>query len=104
MIPFIRSLEELKVMSDSRSNIIQRRLNLNVTGLDKKEENSRRTRNDEDISLPDIPKANRQNWKKGKKVFEEFFEQLDYNSDTTSSSYDLTLLEKQQRQEKHEAA
>lgn len=103
MIPFIRSITELMVMTDSRSDVIQRKLDLNVA-----EESAQRKRylhsiNEEQVVLPDIPKRPRLNWFKSKKAIKRFFDDLDYNNQNISS-YDLTLIKKQEEQDYHDAA
>ena len=54
-------------------------------------------------NLPDLPKINRQKWRKGKEVVSRFFDELDYNNQI-QSSYELTLLDRQNKNDRHDAA
>ena len=55
------------------------------------------------ITLPDIPKLKRSKWVKSKEAVSRFFDELDYNNQI-QSSYDLTLLERQNSYQKNNAA
>ncbi len=103
MIPFIRSIEELKVMTDSRSEVVHRKHNRDIA-----EESGQRKRylhsiREEKVGLPGIPNRNRLNWVKGKKAIIKFLDHLDYNNQNISS-YEITLMKKQEQNQYHDAA
>ena len=103
MIPFIKSIEELMVITDSRSDTVPKKHGLHFT-----EESGQRKRylhsiSEEQIALPDIPKKNRLNWVKSKKAIKRFFDDLDYNNQNIST-YDITLMKKQEQKNYHDAA
>ena len=107
MIPFIRSLAELMVLTESRDNKRgdgQAKISINVT-----EDSGQRKRylrsivERKEIGLPDKPKITRRKWIKSKKAVSNFLDELDYNNQI-QSSYDLTLLDSQDRRDNHDAA
>ena len=55
------------------------------------------------IDLPDLPKSIRRKWIKNKESISRFIDDLDYNNQI-QSSYDLTLLARQNRDNKKEVA
>ena len=106
MIPFIRSITELMVITKSRDQIDKNLedIDLSETGQEsgQRKRYIRSTRK-EVINLPALPKINRQKWRKGKEVVSRFFDELDYNNQI-QSSYELTLLNRQNRSNRHDAA
>ena len=106
MIPFIRSITELMVITQSRDKIEK---NLEDSDLiETGQESGQRKRyirsaRKEVINLPVIPKINRQKWRTGKEVISRFFDELDYNNQI-QSSYELTLLDRQNKSQRHDAA
>ncbi len=103
MIPFIRSIAELMVITESSSDEIQRKHELDIM-----EESAQRKRylhsvREEELALPNIPKTNRMNWVKSRNAIKRFFDDLDYNNQNISS-YDLTLIKKQEQNDYHDAA
>ena len=107
MIPYIRSIAELMIMTESRDNHKTER-KLKSDTLKVTEDSSQRKRylnsnHQDQVDLPDLPKYTRHKWIKGKKAVERFFEELDYNNQI-QSSYDLTLIERQNKYDQHDAA
>ena len=98
MIPFVRSLTELMVITQSRTTLTK--------SSDKKSEKNFLARRDNQINynqneknknkitLPSIPKSKIKKWIKSKEAVSRFFDNLDYNNQI-QSSLDLTLLERQ---------
>ena len=99
MIPFIRSLSELMAITDSRecqkhvsqynesysSTVDSGQRKRYIKSLDKKE-----------VDLPDLPKTIRRKWMQNKSSISKFIDDLDYNNQI-QSSYELTLLARQDR-------
>ena len=102
MIPFIRTTGELMVLTNSRSDSIKRKDDLNI-----KEENQSRSylhsTTEEKVELPCIAKRDRLNWIKRKSAIKKFFDDLDYNNQNISS-YELTLIKKQDQKDYYDAA
>ena len=106
MIPFIRSLSELKALTESRDrrkddsydNEIQSstfdsgQRKRYIRSLEKKE-----------INLPSLPKSIRRKWIKNKEYVSKFISNLDYNNQI-QSSYDLTLMERQKIRHQEDVA
>ncbi len=99
MIPIIRSLSELMALTQSRdsqklrsrhnesysSTVDSGQRKLYIRSIDKKE-----------VNLPNLPKAIRRKWMQNKKSVSRFIDDLDYNNQI-QSSYDLTLIERQNK-------
>ena len=106
MIPFIRSLPELRAISSSRNelNIIPEKKSTKTLkegrGEGNKYINSRR---ETIVCLPELPKKKRRRWIKSKEAISRFFDELDYNNQI-QSLYDLTLLDRQRNYDEHDAA
>ena len=106
MIPFIRSLSELMAITESRD--IQKHLSQHnerhsstidsgqrkryIRSLDKKE-----------VYLPNLPKTIRHKWIKNRESVSRFIDELDYNNQI-QSSYDLTLIERQNSRTQEDVA
>ena len=106
MMPFIRSITELRIITKGRD-----RLNRDKKSnrLDIKTEiiEPRKTEYDlfdkKEITLPNIPKSTRRKWIKSKKRLSRFFDSLDYNNQI-QSSFDLTLLENYNKYDQNDVA
>ena len=89
MIPFIRSINELRLLTNSK--IEQDKIIIN-------EKNECKINPVKEvkkvIKLPNLPLNTRNKWLKSKKSVSRFFDSLDYNNQI-QPSYDLTLLERQ---------
>ena len=99
MIPFIRSLSELMAITESRetqNDLSQNKETYNSTMDSGERKRYTRSLNKEDIDLPALPKTIRRNWMKKKETLSRFVDELDYNNQI-QSSYDLTLLERQNK-------
>ena len=106
MIPFIRSLSELMAITDSRecqkhvsqynesysSTVDSGQRKRYIKSLDKKE-----------VGLPDLPKTIRHKWIQNKTSISRFIDDLDYNNQI-QSSYDLTLIERQNKRNQQDVA
>ncbi len=106
MIPFIRSLPELMVITQPSDQIHKDIVSndLPETG----EESGQRKRylrstREKVIDLPVLPKLGIKKWRKGKEVVARFFNELDYNNQI-QSSYELTLIERQNKNNHYDAA
>ena len=106
MIPFIRSMSELMVITQPKDQInknIEKKDLIDLKDDSCQKERYIKSRNKKLISLPNIPKLKRRKWIKSKEVLSKFFDELDYNN-KIPSSYDLTLLERQNNIDKYDAA
>ena len=106
MIPIIRSLSELMAITESRnhkkdlpkdneaykSTLDNVQRNKYIRSLDKLE-----------VGLPNLPKTIRRKWIQNKRVVSRFIDDLDYNNQI-QSSYDLTLLERQNKRNQQDVA
>ena len=106
MIPFIRSLSELMAITESRDcqkyvsqynesyrSTVDRELRKQyINSLNKKE-----------VDLPDLPKTIRRKWMQNKTSISRFIDDLDYNNQI-QSSYDLTLIERQNKRNQQDVA
>ena len=108
MIPFIRSLNELIVITESRAKQINqnkeigREMQLSIVDSGQRKRYIRSI-DEKEINLPEIPKRTRRKWIKGKEAISKFFDELDYNNQI-QSSYDLTLLARQNKSKNQDAA
>ena len=106
MIPFIRSMNELMVISQSRNQSNESNDNKDlekITGITLKNDRYINSKSKKNIGLPELPKNKRRRWVKSKEAVSKFFKELDYNNQI-QSSYDLTLLEIKNNFEKHDVA
>ena len=106
MIPFIRSLAELMAITESRKT--QEDLNRNYASYSSTMDSGQRKRytrslDKKDIDLPSLPKKVRRNWINRKEKLSRFVDELDYNNQI-QSSYDLTLLERQNKRDTQDVA
>ena len=106
MIPFIKSLAELNAItesrdSDSMASHEDKFINFSVDSAQRK----RYTRSIEknNISLPDLPKNTMRKWITSKTSISKFIDELDYNNQI-QSSYELTLLARQNKSAQQDVA
>ncbi len=102
MIPF-RSITELMVMTNSRSDLIKETHELNTRKESAQKNNSIAAVAQEQVVLPNITSDNRRTWIKSKQALKKFFDDLDYNNQNISS-YDLTLIKKSEQKNYYDAA
>ena len=106
MIPFIRSLSELMAITESRdsqkhfSQYNERHSSTVDSGQRKRYIKSL---NKKGVDLPDLPKTIRRKWMQNKKSMSRLIDELDYNNQI-QSSYDLTLIERQNKRTQHDVA
>ena len=106
MIPFIRSLSELMAITESRDREknISKNNELNSSIVDSAQRKRYiRSLNKEDVTLPNLPKIIRNKWIQNKKTLSKFIDDLEYNNQI-QSSYDLTLLERQNKSNQQDVA
>ena len=106
MIPFIRSLSELMAITESRET--QNDLYENDESYNSIMDSGQRKRyarsiDKKDLNLPSLPKKLRRNWIYRKEKLSRFVDELDYNNQI-QSSYDLTLLERQNKRNTQDVA
>ena len=106
MIPYIRSLSELMAITESKdynknlSNYTER----NSLAIDSGQRKRYiRLLEEQGVSLPNLPKNIRHKWIRNKELVSRFINDLDYNNQI-QSSYDLTLLERQNKRTEQDAA
>ncbi len=106
MIPFIRSLSELMAITETRvienENFNQNEGYSSTLDSGQRKRYTRSLKN-KDVNLPDLPKKIRKNWIQNKKNISKFVNELDYNNQI-QSSYDLTLLERQNNRNQQDIA
>jgi len=106
MIPFIRSLSELTAITESRetqNDLPQNNESHNSIMDSGQRKRYTRSLEKKDVDLPSLPKQVRYNWITRKEKLSRFIDELDYNNQI-QSSYDLTLLERQNKRNTQEAA
>ena len=106
MIPFIRSLSELMAITESREyeNDFPKNNESYSSIMDSgQRKRYERSLEKKDIDLPDLPKRIRRNWIQKKDKISKFIDELDYNNQI-QSSYDLTLLERQNKRNTQDVA
>ena len=106
MIPFIRSLSELMAITESRDS--QKNINRNIDIYISEVESRERKRyirslEKKEVRLPNIPKTLKSKWIQNKKSVLRFIDDLDYNNQI-QSSFDLTLIERQNKRNRQDAA
>ncbi len=97
MIPFLRSLDELMVITQSRDkNKIHSGTskNTSISNSSIKKEKKSNPSNKKIIDLPNLPNRKRRKWIRSKEAVLRFFDELDYNNQI-QSSYEITLLDRQ---------
>ena len=106
MIPFIRSLSELMAITESRET--QNDLSQNNESYNSIMDSGQRKRytrslDKKDVNLPKLPEKIWHNWINNKEKLSRFVDELDYNNQI-QSSYDLTLLERQNKRNTQDVA
>lgn len=106
MIPFIRSLSELRAITESRDSHIN--VPKNNESCESTVDSGQRKRyirsiSSKEVDLPNVPKTIRNKWIQNKESFSKFIDDLDYNNQI-QSSYDLTLLERQNNRNQQDVA
>ena len=106
MIPFIRSLSELMAITESRDmqkNVSKYKDSYSSTADNGQIKQYIKSLNKEKIDLPDLPKTIRRKWMQNKISISRFVDELDYNNQI-QSSYDLTLIERQNKRTQQDVA
>ena len=106
MIPFIRSLTELMAITESRNSPKDLYGNNEIySSITDSGQRKRyiRSLDKKTIDLPDLPKRIRHKWRQNKDYVSRFIDDLDYNNQI-QSSYDLTLLERQNKRNQQDVA
>ena len=106
MIPFIRSLSELMAITESRetqNDLPKKNESYNSIMDSGQRKRYRRSLDKKDVDLPNLPKKIRRNWINRKEKLSRFVDELDYNNQI-QSSYDLTLLERQNKKNAQDVA
>ena len=106
MIPFIRSLSELMAITESRetqNDSSQNNESYNSIMDSGQRKRYTRSLDKKDVGLPSLPKQVRRNWITRKEKLSRFVNELDYNNQI-QSSYDLTLLERQNKRNTQDVA
>ena len=106
MIPFIRSLSELMAITESRetrNDLSQNNESYNSIMDSGQRKRYARSLDKKEVGLPNLPKKIRRNWINRKEKLSRFVNELDYNNQI-QSSYDLTLLERQNKRNTQDAA
>tara|TARA_B100001250_G_C19728572_1_gene757287 strand:- start:740 stop:1057 length:318 start_codon:yes stop_codon:yes gene_type:complete len=105
MIPFIRSLSELKAITESRDS--KKELIKNESYSPERGSGQRkrygRSLVKKEIELPNLSKAIRYKWMKNKESVLRFINDLDYSNEI-QSTYDLTLIERQNKRTQQDVA
>ena len=106
MIPFIRSLSELMAITESRDS--QKHISQDNESYSSSVDSGQRKRyinslKKNEVALPDLPKTIRCKWMHNKKSLSRFINDLDYNNQI-QSSYDLTLIERQNKRTQQDVA
>ena len=106
MIPFIRSQSELMAITESRD--FQKEIHENnefTTSTVDSGQRKRYTRsiNKKEVKLPNLPKIIRRKWTNNRNNITRFIKDLDYNNQILST-YDLTLLERQNKRNHQDIA
>ncbi|WP_413678312.1 hypothetical protein [Prochlorococcus sp. MIT 0916] len=106
MIPFIRSLSELMAITESRESeneATQNHESYTSTMDSGQRKRYARSLNKKEVNLPDIPKTIRHKWIQNTNNLSKFIDELDYNNQI-QSSFDLTLLERQNKKNRQDVA
>ena len=106
MIPFIRSLSELIAITESRDNQkndSQYNMSYSSTVDSGQRKRYLKSLNKKEVNLPDLPKTIRRKWMQNKTSLSRLIDDLDYNNQI-QSSYDLTLIERQNKRTQQDVA
>tara|TARA_B100001029_G_scaffold163791_1_gene154183 strand:- start:1137 stop:1454 length:318 start_codon:yes stop_codon:yes gene_type:complete len=105
MIPFIRSLAELNILTSSIEEE-NKRHKIDNNMFETKTSNKKtcsKSMEKKSVELPSLPKVKRLKWIKSKIKVSKFLESLDYNNQI-QPSYDITLIERQNNNNNQEVA
>ncbi len=106
MIPLIRSLSELMALTESRDRPknLKKENKIFISTVDSAQRKRYiRSLEKKEVVLPNLPKILRRKWIHKKELVSRFIDSLDYNNQI-QSSYDLTLLERQNNRDQQDAA
>ena len=106
MIPIIRSHLELMAITKSRDQkgILTKKDLSSFIGIHSAQSQRYiKSVEEKKVDLPNIPKIIRSKFKYNKKIISKFIDELDYNNQI-QSSYELTLLERQNKQNHQDVA
>ena len=106
MIPFIRSLSELMAITNSREcqkHVSQYNESYSSTVDSGQRKRYLKSLDKKEVGLPNLPKTIRRKWIQNKTSISRFFDDLDYNNQI-QSSYDLTLIERQNKRNQQDVA
>ncbi len=106
MMPFIRSLSELMAITKSTNpgDSINSNTRIGCSSIDSGQRKRYvKSIREKGIDLPQIPTIVRRKWTREKGAILKFFDELDYNNQI-QSTYDLTLLARQNNSKKHDVA
>ena len=106
MIPFIRSLSELMAITgarDSQKHVSQYNERYSSTVDSGQRKRYIKSISKNEVDLPDLPKTIRRKWMQNKTSISRFIDDLDYNNQI-QSSYDLTLIERQNKRVQQDVA
>ena len=106
MIPFIRSISELMAITDSRDR--QKHISQHNESYGSIVDSGQRKRyikslDKKEVDLPILPKTIQRKWMQNKTSISRFIDSLDYNNQI-QSSYDLTLIERQNKRTQQDVA
>ena len=106
MIPFMRSLSELMAIiesRDSKKHIFKYNGSHGLTVYSERRKRYIKSLREKEVGLPDLPKTIWRKWKQNRKSISRFIDDLDYNNQI-QSSYDLTLIERQNKRTQQDVA
>ena len=106
MIPFIRSLSELMAITDSRDSqehVSQYNESYSSTVDSGQSKRYTKSLDKKQVYMPNLPKTIRRRWMQNKKSISRLIDDLDYNN-KIQSSYDLTLIERQNKRTQQDVA
>ena len=106
MIQVIRCHPELMAITKSRDttnkDAVKKDFN-SIKEVKDKQPQFKRVKNKREVSLITLPKRSRIKWKRSKDIMSKIIDTLDYNNQI-QSSYDLIVLDRQQKHEHRDAA
>ena len=106
MISFIRSLSELMAITesrDSKKHILEYNESYRLTVDSEQRKRYIKSFKNKEVDLPDLPKKILRKWMQNRKSISRFIDDLDYNNQI-QSSYDLTLIERQNSSNQQDVA
>ena len=106
MIPFKRILSGVMAIiesRDSQKHVSQYNESYISTADSGQKKQYIKSLNKREVGLPDLPKTIRRKWMQNKSSISRFIDDLDYNNQI-QSSYDLTLIERQNKRTQQDVA